>query len=84
MRHRMPRSPFCNMEHKEEDEMQKELEELKELAKTFRKAADIVDKMAGIAENEQLTREEQEEQMETATAEFVVQMMKLQKLNGAM
>lgn len=62
--------------------MQKEVEELKELAKTFRKAADIVDKMAGIAEDEQLTHEEQEEQMEKAQAEFVVQMMKLHKLNG--
>ena len=84
MRHRMLRSPFCNMEHKEEGEMKKEVEDIRGMAKTMRKAADAADKMADIVENGQLTEEEQEEQLETATAEVVVQMMKLQKFQDEM
>ncbi len=64
--------------------MKKEVEDIRGMANAMRKAADAADKMADIAENEQLTYEEQEEQLETATAEFVVQMMKLQKYQDTM
>lgn len=49
--------------------MKKEAEDIRGMAKTMRKAADAADKMADIVENGQLTDEEQEDQLETATSE---------------
>ena len=64
--------------------MKHDMSDIREMAKVFRKAADAAEKMADIGENEQLAEEEQEEQMETAAAELMVQMIKLQQLKDAM
>lgn len=85
MQNRMLRSLFCNMEHKEEERtMKHDMSDIRAMVKVFRKAADVAEKMADIGENEQLAEEEKEEQLETATAEFMVQMIKLQQLQDAM
>lgn len=64
--------------------MTDDAKEIRVMANAMRKAADAADKMADIMENEQLTDGEREEQLETATAEFVVQMMKMQAIQEAM
>lgn len=64
--------------------MKRDMSDIRAVAKVLRKAADAAEKLADIGENEQLAEEEQVEQTETATAEFMVQMMKLQQLKDAM
>lgn len=50
------------------------------MGNTFRKAADIMDKLADNLEDESIGRKEQEEKQDTLLAEFMVQMMKIQKM----
>ena len=52
----------------------------RDMANTFRKAADIMDKVADNLEDESIGRKEQEERQDTLLAEFMVQMMKIQKM----
>lgn len=57
-------------------------ESIRELAKQFKKAAEAAEAVADIAENEELTDEQQEELMEEASAKFLVVMMRIQKMQN--
>ena len=52
----------------------------RDMGNTFRKAADIMDRLADNLEDETIDRKEQEEKQDTLLAEFMVQMMKIQKM----
>lgn len=57
-------------------------EDIKEMAKTFREAADILDEMASYADNrEGMTKEEKESKKEELLGRFAVKMMKIQSFS---
>lgn len=60
----------------------RQTESIRELAKQFKKAAEAAEAMADIAENEELLDEQQEEQMEEATAKFLAVMIRIQKIQN--
>lgn len=62
----------------------RQTESIRELAKQFKKAAEAAEAIADIAENEELLDEQQEEQMEEATAKFLVIMMRIRKIQDEM
>lgn len=55
-------------------------EKIRELAKQFKRAAEAVEKIADIEENEELIDEQQEELMEEALGKFYVIMVRIQKI----
>ena len=56
--------------------------EVREMAKTFREAADILDEMADFAENrEEMTKEEKESKEEELLGRFAVKMIKIQRFS---
>lgn len=60
------------------NKMNKETQEYREVANTFRKAADIVDKIADNLEDTQISEKEKEDKQDKLFAELIVQMAKLQ------
>ena len=56
---------------------------VREMAKTFREAADILDEMADFADNkEEMTREERGNREDELLARFAVKMIKIQKFGN--
>lgn len=53
-------------------------EEIKEMAQTFREAADILDEIAELDDKEGMTREERKEK-EELSARFLLKMIKIQQ-----
>ena len=57
--------------------------EVREMAKTFREAADILDEAADFADNkEEMTREERGNREDELLARFAVKMIKIQKFGN--
>lgn len=56
-------------------------ENFRDLSKTFRKAADVVDKIADNLDDKSIDEKTMEERQDGLLAEFMVQMMKIQKLS---
>ena len=56
-----------------------EKEEIKEMAQTFREAADILDEIAELDDKEGMTREERKEKEEVLSARFLLKMIKIQQ-----
>lgn len=56
------------------------MSDLRELAKTFREAADVLDEMTNIEENEALDKKEKEEAQEELLAKLMIKMLKINKL----
>lgn len=56
-----------------------EKEEIKEMAQTFREAADILDEIAEFDGKEGMTREERKEKKEELSARFLLKMIKIQQ-----
>lgn len=54
-------------------------EEIKEMAQTFREAADILDEIAELDDKEGMTREERKEKEEELSARFLLKMIKIQQ-----
>lgn len=54
-------------------------EEIKEMAQTFREAADILDEIAELDDKEGMTREERKEKEEELQARFLLKMIKIQQ-----
>lgn len=54
-------------------------EEIKEMAQTFREAADILDEIAELDDKEGMTREEIKEKEEELSARFLLKMIKIQQ-----
>lgn len=54
-------------------------EEIKEMAQTFREAADILDEIAELDDKEGMTREERKEKEEELAARFLLKMIKIQQ-----
>lgn len=54
-------------------------EEIKEMAQTFREAADILDEIAELDDKEGMTREERKEKGEELSARFLLKMIKIQQ-----
>lgn len=54
-------------------------EEIKEMAQTFREAADILDEIAELDGKEGMTREERKEKEEELSARFLLKMIKIQQ-----
>jgi hypothetical protein len=54
-------------------------EEIKEMAQTFRGAADILDEIAELDDKEGMTREERKEKEEELSARFLLKMIKIQQ-----
>lgn len=54
----------------------------RDLGGAFRKAADIMDELADNIEAENVDRKQQEEQQDELLAQFMVQMMKIEKLQN--
>ena len=56
--------------------------EVREMAKTFRGAADILDEMADFAENnKEMTKEEKESKEEELLGRFAAKMIKIQRFS---
>ena len=56
--------------------------EVREMVKTFREAADILDEMADFAENrKEMTKEETESKEEELLGRFAVKMIKIQRFS---
>lgn len=58
------------------------MSDLRELAKTFREAADVLDEMTNIEENEALDKKQKEEAQEELLAKLMVKMIKINSLKG--
>lgn len=56
----------------------------RDLGGAFRKAADIMDELADNIETENADRKQQEEKQDELLAQFMVQMMKIQKLQNSL
>lgn len=56
-----------------------EKEEIKEMAQTFREAADILDEIAELDGKEGMTREGRKEKEEELSARFLLKMIKIQQ-----
>lgn len=56
-----------------------EKEEIKEMAQTFREAADILDEIAELDGKEGMTREKRKEKEEELSARFLLKMIKIQQ-----
>lgn len=56
-------------------------ENFRDLSKAFRKAADVVDKIADNLDDKSIDEKTMEERQDRLLAEFMVQMMKIQKLS---
>lgn len=56
-----------------------EKEEIKEMAQTFREAADILDEIAELDGKKGMTREERKEKEEELSARFLLKMIKIQQ-----
>lgn len=54
-------------------------EEIKEMAQTFREAADILDEIAELDDKEGMTREERKKKEEELSARFLLKMIKIQQ-----
>lgn len=54
-------------------------EEIKEMAQTFRGAADILDEIAELDDKKGMTREERKEKEEELSARFLLKMIKIQQ-----
>lgn len=54
--------------------------DFREMAKALRKAGDIADKIADNLDDKTISKKEKEEKQDTLLAEFMVQMMKIQKI----
>lgn len=65
------------MEHRRKRHAGKE--EIKEMAQTFREAADILDEIAELDGKEGMTREERKEKEEELSARFLLKMIKIQQ-----
>ena len=55
--------------------------EVREMAKTFREAADILDEMADFAENRKEMTKEEESKVEELLGRFAVKMIKIQRFS---
>lgn len=69
---------------KEKKQGREETKRLQEVAKAFRTAADTVDGMVDIVENDEMTGGQKEDGLEEAYAKFMVQMIKIQRLMDSM
>ena len=58
------------------------MSELRDLAKTFREAADVLDEMSNIEENEALDKKQKEEAQEELLAKLMVKMIKINSLKS--
>lgn len=58
------------------------MSELRDLAKTFREAADVLDEMTNIEEHEYMTKQQKEEAQEELLAKLMVKMIKINSLKG--
>ena len=54
-------------------------DDIKEMAQTFREAADILDEIAELDDKEGTTREERKEKEEELSARFLLKMIKIQQ-----
>lgn len=54
----------------------------RDLGEAFRKAADIMDELADNIEAEDVEKKQKEEKQDELLAQFMVQMMKIQKLQN--
>lgn len=54
----------------------------RDLGKAFRKAADIMDELADNIEDDDMENKQKEEKQDELLAKFMVQMMKIQKLQN--
>ena len=58
------------------------MSELRELAKTFREAADVLDEITNIEENETLDEKQKEEAQEELLGRLMVKMIKINSLQS--
>lgn len=56
------------------------MSELRELAKTFREAADVLDEITNIEENNELDEKQKEEAQEELLGKLMVKMIKINSL----
>lgn len=54
-------------------------DDIKEMAQTFRKAADILDEIAELDGKEGMTKEERKEKEEELSARFLMKLIKIQQ-----
>lgn len=54
-------------------------DDIKEMAQTFREAADILDKIAELDDKEGMTKEERKEKEEELSARFLMKLIKIQQ-----
>lgn len=54
-------------------------DDIKEMAQTFREAADILDEIAELDDKEGMTKEERKEKEEELTARFLMKLIKIQQ-----
>jgi hypothetical protein len=54
-------------------------DDIKEMAQTFRKAADILDEIAELDDKEGMTKEERKEKEEELSARFLMKLIKIQQ-----
>lgn len=54
-------------------------DDIKEMAQTFREAADILDEIAELDDKEGMTKEERKEKEEELLARFLVKLIKIQQ-----
>lgn len=54
-------------------------DDIKEMAQTFREAADILDEIAELDDKEGMTRKERKEKEEELPARFLLKMIKIQQ-----
>lgn len=56
--------------------------EFRQLGEAFRKAADIIDSLANTVEDENMDEKQKEEKEEELIAQFLMQMLKLEKMKN--
>lgn len=54
-------------------------DDIKEMAQTFREAADILDEVAELDDKEGMTKEERKEKEEELSARFLMKLIKIQQ-----
>lgn len=54
-------------------------DDIKEMAQTFREAADILDEIAELDDKEGMTKEERKEKKEELSARFLMKLIKIQQ-----
>jgi hypothetical protein len=54
-------------------------DDIKEMAQTFREAADILDEIAELDDKEGITKEERKEKEEELSARFLMKLIKIQQ-----